>query len=107
MLQNAYSEIDLELFNPVHIAGMQTRATDILHGTFRTEMKVFGYDGGTCASFFWYHVGSHDVHQLELADLIYRMINKSLILKLLLLAHPLSMTPSITLLNPQRMLTGL
>lgn len=48
--------MDHERFNPVSIAGMQTRATNILHGTFRIEMRLEGYSGGSCASFFWYHV---------------------------------------------------
>lgn len=56
MKQKGYSKADQERFNHVSIAGMQTRATDILHGTFRIEMKVEGYNGGSCASFFWYHV---------------------------------------------------
>lgn len=57
MQQNGYSSMDHEHLNPVHIAGLQSKATDILHGTFRTELKLDGYDGGSCASFFWYHVG--------------------------------------------------
>lgn len=56
MQQKGYSDLELEKFDPVHIAGMQTHATDILHGTFRAEMKLEGYNGGSCASFFWYHV---------------------------------------------------
>jgi len=55
MRQRAYSKLDYDRFNPVSIAGIQTRATDILHGTFQVEMKLEGYNGGSCASFFWYH----------------------------------------------------
>ncbi|KAK5082146.1 hypothetical protein LTR05_007289 [Lithohypha guttulata] len=63
MLQKGYSDMDLERFNPVSISGMQTRDTDILHGTFRTEMKLEGYKGGSCASFFWYH---NDVQEIDI-----------------------------------------
>ena len=56
MVQKAYTDLNLDRWDPVSISGMQTRATDILHGTFRTELKLEGYNGGSCASFFWYHV---------------------------------------------------
>lgn len=54
--QLAYSQADAEANNPVNIAGIQTKTLDILHGSFRTVLKITGATGGSCASFFWYHV---------------------------------------------------
>lgn len=57
-MQKAYTDMDKVRFNPVSISGMQTRATDILHGIFSTDMRLEGDNGGSCASFFWYHVSA-------------------------------------------------
>lgn len=56
MKQKGYTVEDHKKWNPVSISGLQTRNIDILHGSFRVEMKLSGFEGSTCASFFWYHV---------------------------------------------------
>lgn len=61
LIQQPYSEANRKAFDPVVIAGIQTKATDILYGTFRTYMKVEGATGGSCASFFWYHVSKTSI----------------------------------------------
>ena len=52
LIQRAYSEEDAEARNAVGVAGIQSKTLDILHGTFRTTMKIEGAHGGSVASFF-------------------------------------------------------
>ena len=52
LIQRAYSQADAKARKAVSIAGIQSRTLDILHGTFRTTMKIEGTNGGTVASFF-------------------------------------------------------
>ena len=52
LIQRAYSEEDFEARNAVSVAGIQSKTLDILHGTFRTTMKIEGANGGSVASFF-------------------------------------------------------
>ena len=52
LIQRAYSEEDAEARNAVGVAGIQSKTLDILHGTFRTTMKIEGANGGSVASFF-------------------------------------------------------
>lgn len=41
----------------VSVASVASQSGDILHGSFRIELKIEGYTGGSVAGFFWYHVG--------------------------------------------------
>lgn len=41
----------------VSIASVAGLSNDVLHGSFRTEMKIEGANGGSVGAFFWYHVG--------------------------------------------------
>lgn len=52
LIQRAYSEADAKARKAVSVAGIQSKTLDILHGTFRTTMKIEGAHGGTVASFF-------------------------------------------------------
>jgi hypothetical protein len=52
LIQRAYSAEDAIARKAVGVAGIQSRALDILHGTFRTTLKVEGATGGSVASFF-------------------------------------------------------
>lgn len=56
LIQPGYSAADAAANNPVQIAGIQTKTLDILHGSFRIEIKITGSNGGAVGSFFWYHV---------------------------------------------------
>lgn len=63
--QRAYSPEDLKAYRPVSIAGIQSRAVDLLHGTYRTTFKLEGSKGGACAGFFWYRVCLLAVFSIE------------------------------------------
>lgn len=52
LIQRAYSEEDAKARKAVSVAGIQSKTLDILHGTFRTTMKIQGANGGSVASFF-------------------------------------------------------
>ena len=54
--QSGYSDEDRVDNKPVLIAGIQSKRIDILHGSFRTVLKIEGDSGGSVGSFFWYHV---------------------------------------------------
>lgn len=57
--QPGYSDEDRIANKPVRVAGIQSRNVDILHGSFRTILKIegaSGASGGSVGSFFWYHV---------------------------------------------------
>lgn len=56
--QPGYSDEDLRQNKAISVAGIQSRTLDILHGSFRTVMKIEGATGGAVGSFFWYHVSS-------------------------------------------------
>lgn len=52
LIQRAYSEEDAKARKAVGVAGIQSKTLDILHGTFRTTLKIEGANGGSVASFF-------------------------------------------------------
>ncbi len=54
--QPGYSDEDMRQNKAISIAGVQSKALEILHGSFRTVMKIEGATGGAVGSFFWYHV---------------------------------------------------
>ena len=54
--QPGYSRADLHMKKAISVAGIQSRALEILHGSFRVVMKIEGATGGAVGSFFWYHV---------------------------------------------------
>jgi hypothetical protein len=54
--QPGYSDEDLRRNKAISVAGIQSKALAILHGSFRTVMKIEGATGGAVGSFFWYHV---------------------------------------------------
>jgi hypothetical protein len=55
--QPGYSDADLRMNKSISVAGIQSKALEILHGSFRAVMKIDGATGGAVGSFFWYHVG--------------------------------------------------
>jgi hypothetical protein len=57
--QPGYSDDDLRMSKAISVAGIQSRELKILHGSFRTVMKIEGATGGAVGSFFWYHVRNH------------------------------------------------
>lgn len=54
--QKGYSKEDRQLRSNVSVAAIASQRTDILHGSFRTVMRVEGAKGGSVGGFFWYHV---------------------------------------------------
>lgn len=96
--QQGYSAADERARKPVRIAGIQSRAVDILHGSFRVVMKVTNDHGGTVSSFFWHSVSfSIDpTIKLDKIDLEFRAIHRKLTLRQSPMALLSSITPSIT-----------
>ena len=56
LTQRGYSSADSARNKATSVAGIQSRTLEILHGSFRTVMKIEGATGGAVGSFFWYHV---------------------------------------------------
>lgn len=54
--QKGYSKEDRQQRNNVSVAAIASQRTDILHGSFRADIKVQGANGGSVGGFFWYHV---------------------------------------------------
>ena len=73
LTQRGYSEQDLADRKPVRVAGIQSKLTHILYGSFRVVMKHEGDTGGAVSSFFWYSVSLSLVKHLYpvfLSDLL-------------------------------------
>ncbi|WEW59837.1 hypothetical protein PRK78_005318 [Emydomyces testavorans] len=47
----------------VSIASVAGQSDDVLHGSFRAEMKVEGANGGSVGAFFWYH---DDLNEIDI-----------------------------------------
>ncbi|EEP77284.1 predicted protein [Uncinocarpus reesii 1704] len=45
----------------VSIASVAGQSGDLFHGSFRTEFKLEGADGGSVAAFFWYHDDQNEI----------------------------------------------
>lgn len=56
LTQSGYSDADLRTIKAISVAGIQSKALQILHGSLRTVMRIEGATEGAVGSFFWYHV---------------------------------------------------
>ncbi|ODH52347.1 hypothetical protein GX48_01410 [Paracoccidioides brasiliensis] len=52
--QQGYSKKDILKARNVSVASIATASGDIIHGSFRVELKMENAHGGSCGAFFWY-----------------------------------------------------
>ncbi|EFW13249.1 hypothetical protein D8B26_004141 [Coccidioides posadasii str. Silveira] len=45
----------------VSVASVAGQSGDLLHGSFRTEVKIEGAEGGSVGAFFWYHDDQNEI----------------------------------------------
>ncbi|EER44468.1 conserved hypothetical protein [Histoplasma capsulatum H143] len=54
--QQGYSKAQALKKSKVSVASIASQRGDIIHGSFRVELKMENANGGSCGAFFWYHV---------------------------------------------------
>lgn len=57
--QQGYSKAQALKKSKVSVASIASQRGDIIHGSFRVELKMENANGGSCGAFFWYHVSSY------------------------------------------------
>ncbi|PGH14562.1 hypothetical protein AJ80_05882 [Polytolypa hystricis UAMH7299] len=59
--QEGYSKEAILSGHNVSVASIASQSGDIIHGSFRIELKMEGATGGSVAGFFWYHDDQNEI----------------------------------------------
>ncbi|OJD17638.1 hypothetical protein AJ78_02288 [Emergomyces pasteurianus Ep9510] len=59
--QQGYSKEDALTKSKVRVASIASQRDDIIHGSFRVELKMENAKGGSCGAFFWYRDDENEI----------------------------------------------
>ncbi|KAK2744880.1 hypothetical protein FQN55_006442 [Onygenales sp. PD_40] len=59
--QEGYSKEHILHGSNVSVASIASQNGDIIHGSFRVELKMENATGGSCGGFFWYHNDENEI----------------------------------------------
>ncbi|PGH06264.1 hypothetical protein GX51_02461 [Blastomyces parvus] len=59
--QQGYSKEQASKKSKVSVASITSQNGDIIHGSFRVELKLENAKGGSCGAFFWYHDDENEI----------------------------------------------